>query len=429
MKVLILGNGAREHAIAWKITKSSRASQVFLHPGNGGTRLSGLSSFGNIPLTEPNRLVEEALNRGIGLVVIGPEVLLAKGYANRFRQAGFLTVGPDQEMARLESSKVFAKQFMDLAGIPTAPYLVANSQGELETHLKERKIWPAVLKFDGLAAGKGVCIAENLDQGIAFSKQVFEDKVFGAEKPRVLIEECLSGKEISYIGLCDGKTFLPLASATDYKRVFDGDLGPNTGGMGCLSPSPFFSMEVEKRIQERIIDRILAQFRKDNANYRGALFIGIMIDSDQNPYVLEFNTRFGDPETQATLLRLESDFLSLLLHTAEGTLHECELPSWSPRTSIYVVGTAKGYPQKPKTGDAIEGLELLGSEITTFYAGVEQTPAGLVTSGGRVLGLGCLEENLDRARQKIYKNLGLIGWEGIHYRHDIGLFEKSGVTQ
>lgn len=417
MKVLILGEGAREHSLGWKLKTQKECDSVFIHPGNGGTRLQGFPHLGSTQsLTE---LVTKSKHEGIGLVVIGPEVLLAKGYANAFREAGIPVVGPNREAAQLESSKIFAKDFFLRAGIPTANSQQFTSPDEL-LNFKGNQ-WPWVLKLDGLAAGKGVVIAENPNDVLAFAESVWERKEFGPGPHRVLAESFLKGKELSYIGFCDGRSFVPLASATDYKRIFNENKGPNTGGMGAVSPSPYFSNQLEQQIQKQIISPTLFELNRLQLDYRGVLFVGIMVDENGNPFVLEFNTRFGDPETQCVLPRLTSSLLSLLLATATGTLSSLPAPQWDLRTSVYVVACAKGYPGTPQKGDLISGLDSFPCEVPVFFGGVDTKEKHLITQGGRILGLGALEPDTETARKQVYTYLSKVNWPGIHYRTDIGL--------
>jgi phosphoribosylamine--glycine ligase len=417
LKVLILGEGAREHSLGWKLKIQKECDSVFIHPGNGGTRLQGFPHLGSTQsLTE---LVTKSKHEGIGLVVIGPEVLLAKGYANAFREAGIPVVGPNREAAQLESSKIFAKDFFLRAGIPTANSQQFTSPEEL-LNFKGNQ-WPWVLKLDGLAAGKGVVIAENPVDVLEFAESVWKRKEFGPGPHRVLAESFLKGKELSYIGFCDGKSFVPLASATDYKRVLNANKGPNTGGMGAVSPSPYFSKQLEQQIQKKIICPTLFELNRLQLDYRGILFVGIMVDENENPFVLEFNTRFGDPETQCVLPRLTSSLLSLLLSTATGTLSSLSTPQWDLRTSVYVVACAKGYPGTPQKGDVISGLDSFPSEVPVFFGGVDTKEKRLITQGGRILGLGALEADAETARKQVYSYLSKVKWPGIHYRTDIGL--------
>jgi phosphoribosylamine--glycine ligase len=423
MKILVLGTGGREHAIAWKLAQSPQCETIYLHPGNPGAKAAGLSPLPEFTGgTDPQRLAEKAKALGIDLVVIGPEVLLAAGCADVLRAAGLDVVGPNRDGAQLETSKIYAKEFMVRAKIPTASFFVAEDDRELFAMLADRRTYPIVIKLDGLAAGKGVVIAQSMADVEAFADRIWAQKEFGQGPHRVLVEEFIEGKEISYIGLCDGNRFIPLSSATDYKRVGNHHTGPNTGGMGSISPSALLTSELKARIDSVVIAPILAQLRQDGIDYRGALYVGLMIDDNGQPSVLEFNARFGDPETQALMLRLETDFADLLRHTARGTL--AEVPAelqWTDGVSLYVVGAAEGYPTAPRLGDPISGIDAVDRQVQVFFSGVTGDNNKLSTGGGRVLGLGTVAATRDEARDRIYRNLQRINWKGIHYRDDIGL--------
>lgn len=422
MKILVLGNGAREHALAWKIRNSHACSKVYLHPGNAGTHRAGFESLA-VEAHTADSISKCAKERGIELVVIGPETLLAQRFGDILRRDGFLVVGPDQAAARLETSKVFAKEFMVRSGVPTAPFKVAHSYNELQTLLPQT--FPTVLKFDGLAAGKGVVIAKNRSEALDFGKRVFDQHEFGADALRILVEDFIPGKEISYIGFCDGAHFIPCESATDYKRVSDSDQGPNTGGMGAVSPSPYFSSQMKEKIDTTVIRPILNGMKKDGMDFKGILYVGLMIADNGEPHVLEFNTRFGDPETQAILLRLESDIVPVLLATAKGTLKNAPATHWSTQASVYLVASAEGYPLKPRLGDVIGGLEDVSKDATLFFSGVSEKEGFLVTSAGRVLGLGTMGKTIEDARNKAYTELKRIHWRGMHFRTDIGLLNGA----
>lgn len=417
MNVLILGSGAREHAIGWLLRKQNECAEIFIHPGNSGTLVSGFNSFPKE--RSVTQILEQASLNKIQLVVIGPETFLAQGYADTFRKAGFLVVGPDQVAAKLESSKVFAKEFMQKAGIPTAPSHVFSSSEALKSFSNSH--WPWVLKLDGLAAGKGVLVAQTEADVNRFCDKVWNQESFGSGPHQVLCEQFIRGQEISYIGFCDGRSFVPLESATDYKRLCDDNQGPNTGGMGAVSPSPFLNTQLESRIHQDIIKPLLSQMQKMEMNFRGILFIGLMIDSSGAPWVLEFNTRFGDPETQCVLPKLKSSFLSLLLATAKGELHLLENPVWDSRVSLFVVATTPGYPEYPELGGQIQGLERLSPNTQVFFAGLTKKGTQYFTQGGRVLGLGSLAHSASEARKTVYDQMALLHWPGIHYRKDIGI--------
>lgn len=426
MNVLVLGNGAREHALAWAIRKSPRCGEVFVFPGNDGIFCDFADRLDAAENIEAASLATLCQSKNIELCIIGPETLLDKGFADVFRAHGIATVGVSRISAQLESSKLFAKLFMREFGIPTARFKVAQTAFELCKLADEQNIFPCVLKFDGLAAGKGVVIANNQSEIRDFSDLVYAEKIFG--NGSVLLEEHIEGREISYIGLCDAKNFVPFASATDYKRVFDSDRGPNTGGMGAISPSPYMTPKLETSIQSTIIRPFLMGLQKRDLDYRGVLFIGLMVDPEGNPFVLEFNVRFGDPETQAILLRLESDFLDLLTATASGKLSHVSPVQFSDELSVYVVAASQGYPNKPELGDVIEGLDFCSNDVRIFSAGIKKKEAGFVTNGGRVLGVGARDASTVRARKRVYSALKKIRWRGLHYRTDIGLDNSSPVS-
>lgn len=421
-KILVLGSGAREHALAWKIKQSPRCETVYLHPGNAGTLKHEFRRLPENPHTA-EEIAESCKKAGINLVVIGPEAYLEQGYADHLRKQGLLVVGVSKSAARLETSKVFAKEFMERSGTPTAPFKVASTLLELTQKLPGT--YPVVLKLDGLAAGKGVVIPRNRSEAIDFASRVWQSEEFGNGPHRVVIEDFIPGREISYIGFCDGKTFVPCASATDYKRVFDKDEGPNTGGMGVVSPSPYLTDKLQTEIDQTIVKSVLDGLSKEKIDYRGILYIGVMVDSQNRPHVLEFNARFGDPETQAIMMRLESDIVPLFLATATGTLKDAEAPRWKKDPAVYVVGASEGYPAKPRLGDMIGGLESVTKDCPVFFSGVSEKEGFLVTSGGRVLGVGSLGTDVKVARDAAYEKLKKIHWRGMHFRTDIGLMEEK----
>jgi phosphoribosylamine--glycine ligase len=417
-KILILGSGGREHAIAWRLSQT--CSNIFVHPGNAGTLEKGFSNFGNTRLEDHEKIIQTAKEKGISLVVIGPEKLLAEGYADDFRKAGFLVVGPGKAGAKLEVSKRFAKDFMIRAGVPTARFKSFTKPEDILESLTDQ--FPLVLKLDGLAAGKGVVIAENKTDVEDFCHRIWSSLEFGPGPHEVLAEEFIKGKEISLMGFCDGKRFIPLDSATDYKRIHDRDQGANTGGMGSVSPSPFMDPTLQNRIANAIVEPILSQMQKEGLFYRGILYIGLMVDANRKPFVLEFNARFGDPETQAILLRMEEGFERLLTATAKGELASESAPQWNSKNSLYVVAAAPGYPESPILNSPIQGLENLSSECVLFFSGVKKEGDTFLTSGGRVLGLGVIDKSIPHAQEKIYHEMTKIHWPGIQYRKDIGSF-------
>ncbi len=416
MLTLVLGTGGREHAIAWKLSQDLGPAKVFLHPGNAGTENSGIQTLGDTDWKDATAVAAKAKKLGISLVVIGPEMLLADGFADELRERGFLVVGPGKAAAQLEASKVFAKEFMKRAEIPTASFCFVDSAAQLEAALTT---FPIVLKLSGLAAGKGVVVAARLEEALEFSRRVWQTNEFGSGPHEVVVEGFLAGVEVSYLGFCDGKRFVPLATATDYKRVGDGNTGGNTGGMGAVSPSPYFTSDLKQKVDERILKPLFRQLSRDGLDFRGILYVGLMIDDKGDPHVLEFNTRFGDPETQTILLRFDKHFPELLEATARGNLAGAPAPVWSEKTSIYVVGAAEGYPSTVKNGDVIRvGALPDGAEV--FFSGVARKGADLVTNGGRVLGVGALGRNADEARETAYAALEKVTWRGKHFRHDIG---------
>lgn len=418
MNVLVLGTGGREHALAWGLSRDSATERVYLHPGNAGTVRTGIPTLGDVKL-EPLAIAASAREKKIDLIVIGPEMLLVEGYADTLRAEGFDVVGPGAAGARLESSKVFAKEFMVRAGIPTAAFRTLDNETELFSFTPPN--WPTVLKYDGLAAGKGVVIAQNTEDIHAFARRIYQDKEFGEGPHRILAEECLPGKELSYIGLCDGNAFVALASATDFKRVGENNTGANTGGMGAVSPSPLQTPELEAKIQKRIIDPILKQLAAERLEFRGVLYVGVMISPEGDPFVLEFNTRFGDPETQAIVMRWEKEMASALRATARGELAQHPPLRWRKDTAIYVVAAAEGYPAKVASGDRIDGLGAPSDSATLFFSGVKAQGDALVTGGGRVLGVGAFGASIESARASAYATLKNIRWRGQHYRKDIGI--------
>lgn len=418
-RFLVLGSGGREHALAWALARECGPDQVFLHPGNPGALRSGCRSLPGLGTTfDALSVARAAKNSHIDVVVVGPEQYLADGYADVLRSEGIAVVGPGKAGARLETSKVFAKEFMKRAQVPTAGFVVVDSTEALLDALPEK--FPAVLKLDGLAAGKGVVLAANRDEAHAFAHRIWKAGEFGPGPHRVVVEDFLPGREISYLILCDGRTARALPTATDYKRVGDGDRGPNTGGMGVVSPSPWMTEAIETRVEGTVVKPILAAFAKDKLEYRGILYIGLMVTPDGTTNVLEFNARFGDPETQAICLRLDGGFAEALAATALGTLATASPLGVRPEKAVYVVGAAENYPATPVTGDRIETASDAG--VVTFFAGVKELDGAIVTGGGRVLGHGALGSDYEAARRRVYAAFEKTRWRGMHYRRDIGKF-------
>ncbi|MFP5397783.1 MAG: phosphoribosylamine--glycine ligase [Gammaproteobacteria bacterium] len=426
MKVLVIGGGGREHALAWKLARSPKVQQVHVAPGNGGTALD--ARLHNVALAEPAALADFAQASGVALTVVGPEAPLAAGVVDVFRARGLRIVGPTKAAAQLESSKAFAKDFMQRHGIPTAGYRTFADAAEAHAHV-ERSGAPIVIKADGLAAGKGVVVATTLAEAHeAIDFMLLDDRLgvqHNAEGARVVIEEFLDGEEASFIVLTDGKTVLPLASSQDHKRLLDGDRGPNTGGMGAYSPAPVVTPNVHARVMHEIVQPTIAGMARDGMPFTGFLYAGLMIDAQGRPKTVEFNARLGDPEAEVILMRLKSDLADVLLHAANGTLDEVSL-QWDRRTALGVVMAAHGYPLNPRKGDAIDGLppparDDAEVDAMVFHAGTARTDDGrIVTGGGRVLCVTALGESVKTAQQRAYDALRPIRFDGAQWRSDIG---------
>jgi phosphoribosylamine--glycine ligase len=420
MKILVIGSGGREHAIAWKLRQSPRVSEVVVAPGNAGTALEPGMRNADVAATDVEGLVALARAEGVALTVVGPEAALAAGVGDRFRAAGLRCFGPDRIAAQLESSKAFAKDFLRRHNIPTARYAVFTELEPALAHVRRHGA-PIVIKADGLAAGKGVVVALTL----ADAEQTLHDMLgahsFGDASARVVIEEFLEGEEASYIVMSDGRHVLPLATSQDHKRRDEGDLGPNTGGMGAYSPAPVVTPEVERRILEEIVRPTIAGMAAEGAPFVGFLYAGLMIDRSGAPKVIEFNARLGDPETQPILLRLESDLVDLVEAALDGRL-DGRTAEWDPRPALGVVVAAAGYPGKVRSGDAIEGLDAdPGADAKVFHAGTRLDADGrVVTAGGRVLAVCALGADLAAARERAYAVARGIRFDGAFCRRDIG---------
>ncbi|MGN0866535.1 MAG: phosphoribosylamine--glycine ligase [Oligosphaeraceae bacterium] len=412
MDILLVGAGGREHAIAWKMMQSPLAGKLYWAPGNPGIPQA-------IPVSAktPEELADFAQSHGIGLTMVGPEAMLCEGIVDLFRERGLRIVGPDRQAAQLEGSKAFAKDFMARHGLPTGKARVFTNRQEALQYLQETGA-PIVVKADGLAAGKGVVVASDLETAKAAVESCFEG-AFGSAGSRVLLEECLTGEEASILALCDGKTIIPLASSQDHKRAYDGDKGPNTGGMGAYSPAPVVTPELMECIQTRILQPFLKGVQQDGLYFRGIIYAGIMVTAE-GPKLLEFNVRFGDPETQAVLARLDSDLVEALVATAEGRLGEVTL-TWSPNPAVCVVMASQGYPGSYPKGLPIQGIpEAEKAGCLVFHAGTRRDEQGrLVTSGGRVLGVTARAATVRQAVEKAYQGVSLISWDGAEYRRDI----------
>jgi len=416
MKILVVGSGGREHALAWKLAQSERIQMVYVAPGNGGTARD--PRLVNIDISDLQQLADFVVAEHIGLTVVGPEVPLAAGIVNLFRARGLKVFGPTREAAQLESSKDFAKAFMQRHGIPTAAYQTFSQAAPAHAYIDAQGA-PIVVKADGLAAGKGVVVAMTLDEAHAAVDLMLSDNQFGDAGARIVIEEFLAGEEASFIVMCDGKNILPLATSQDHKRLKDHDLGPNTGGMGAYSPAPIVTPAMHARVMREIIDPTIAGMAKDGIVFTGFLYAGLMIDDKGNPKTLEFNCRMGDPETQPIMARLKTDLLSVMEHAVNGTLDAVEL-EWDRRTAVGVVMAAAGYPDAPVKGDPIDAIPAETHDAVVFHAGTTQADGKLYTNGGRVLCVVGLGDSVKMAQKQAYETLEKIHFEGAQYRRDIG---------
>ena len=425
MRVLVIGNGGREHALAWKLAQGERVSHVYVAPGNGGTARD--ERLENVPITDVKALADFAVEQKITLTVVGPEAALAAGVVDEFRARGLRIFGPTRAAAQLESSKAFAKDFMKRHGIPTAAYETFTDPAAAHAYVDGRGA-PIVIKADGLAAGKGVVVAMTLDEAHEAISWILEDNKLGVTHnagadglavPRVVIEDFLAGEEASFIVVCDGKHVVSLATSQDHKRLLDGDQGPNTGGMGAYSPAPVVTPNVHAKVMHEIIQPTIAGMARDGHPFTGFLYAGLMIDEHGQPRTVEFNTRLGDPETQPIMMRMKSDLFELLMHATDGTLDQVEL-QWDRRVALGVVLAAEGYPLHPRKGDAITGLPADEDEAMVFHAGTTLVDGQLQTSGGRVLCVTALGESARTAAQRAYELASGIQFAGRQLRSDIG---------
>ncbi len=415
MKILVIGSGGREHALCWKIAQSEKVEKIYCAPGNGGTSL--LAENVDIKANDIDKLLEFAYNNKIDLTVVGPEDPLVGGIVDVFEAHDLKVFGPDKLCAQLEGSKEFSKVFMEKYKVPTARYKSFSHANDAIKGLDEFS-YPLVIKADGLCLGKGVVICQTREEAEKTLKEILEDKIFGEEGNKVVIEEFLDGIEASLLCFVSGDKILPMESAKDYKKIFDQDMGPNTGGVGCYSPSPLFTQDLNAKIEEEVLKNISLGFKTENMNFKGILFIGFMI-VDGDPKVLEFNVRFGDPETEVLMPRLKSDIVDLFLKTIDGTLEKSDL-IWDERPCLTVVMTSKGYPAGYQKGYRIT-LGELDKDIILFHNGTRTNKDIFETNGGRVLSVTSLGSDLDEARARIYKNLNNISFEGGQYRSDIGI--------
>ena len=420
MKVLVVGGGGREHALAWKMAQAEAVEHVFVAPGNGGTALD--AALTNVPITDVSALVAWAAANTIDLVVVGPEAPLAAGAVDQFRAAAIPVFGPTQAAAQLESSKAFSKAFMARHGIPTATFETFSDVALARAYIAKVGA-PIVVKADGLAAGKGVVVAMTVAEALAAVDDMLLDNRLGvthnADGARVVIEEFLVGEEASFIVVCDGKTVIPLATSQDHKRLETGDLGPNTGGMGAYSPAPVVTTAIHEKAMREIIMPTIAGMAKDGIPFTGFLYAGLMITPSGDVKTLEFNCRMGDPETQPIMMRLTSSLADLMMAGATGQLDTVTL-TWDDRPALGVVLAAEGYPANPRKGDTIQGIPAAAPDAVVFHAGTSLTPEGLISSGGRVLCATALGSDIKDAQQRAYALLAPIQLPGAQFRRDIG---------
>ena len=417
MKVLIIGSGGREHALAWKLKQSKKIQKLYCAPGNAG--MMRIAKCVNIKADDIDRLAEFASGSKINLTVVGPEQPLALGLADEFKRRKLKVFGPERLGARLESSKAFAKEFLQRYHIPTAAFKVFDNLTEAIGFCKSIE-YPTVIKIDGLAAGKGVMIVHDLDEAARTLEQIFVDKKFGNAGAKVVIETCLKGQEVSIMIITDGKTYVPLLPSQDHKQVFDGDKGPNTGGMGAYCPVEFITEKTMSEITQFVLEPVINGLRKDNISYRGVLYAGIML-TEAGPKVLEFNCRFGDPETQAVLPLLKTDLLEVMKATVDGQLEKLPKLEWRRGSAACVIMASKGYPGEYATGLRISGLQNVREEgAYIFHSGTRKEDNQWITAGGRVLGVMGMDANLKAALAKTYRIVKRIRFDGVHYRHDIG---------
>jgi phosphoribosylamine--glycine ligase len=416
MKLLVIGSGGREHAIAWRLTACPRVQKVYVAPGNAGSALEpGLE---NLAISGNQALIDFALRENINLTVVGPEAPLAEGVVDAFRAAGLRIFGPTQACAQLESSKEFAKEFMQRHGIPTAAFGSFTDPKAAHDYI-DRQGAPIVVKADGLAAGKGVVVAMTAAEAHDAVDRFLVDHTMGSAGNRVVIEEFLDGEEASFIVMADGRNVLPLATSQDHKRLGDGDTGPNTGGMGAYSPAPVVTPALHARVVREVIQPVISGMAAEGHQYTGFLYAGLMIDKAGNPKVLEFNCRLGDPETQPIMMRLKSDLVELIEQAIDGRLDTAEA-DWDRRAALGVVLAAHGYPEAPRKGDAITGIPAGTEDCKVFHAGTEVKDGKVLVSGGRVLCVTALGDSIKMAQRRAYQAAEQIRFDGMQYRHDIG---------
>lgn len=421
MKILIVGSGGREHAIAWKLAQSPKVDKIYCAPGNAG--IADVAECIDVKAEDIQGICKAAKEKEIDMAVIGPEVPLAMGITDELEKVGVKTFGPNKKCSQLEASKAFTKSFLARHDIPTAKYKEYTDKDALMADIGIYG-YPMVLKADGLAAGKGVVLAENAEEAATAIEEMMGSRVFGDAADKVVVEECLVGVEASCLCFVDENTIVPMESAQDYKRIFDGDKGPNTGGMGTYSPSLMFTEEVEKRVMDEILLPTLEGFKKDGLDFKGVLFVGLMLTED-GPKVIEFNNRFGDPETQSVLMRLDTDLYEIFEAVCDNRLADIDI-KWKDERAVCVVLASGGYPGDYEKGKVITGLDSVDDGVVVFHAGTKFNEDGdVVTAGGRVLGVTTTGKTHDEARAKAFENVKRISFEGMQYRNDIGLIIKK----
>ena len=414
MRILVVGGGGREHAICWKLSKEANVEKIYCAPGNAG--ISNVAECIDIGDSDIENLLKFAKENQIDLTIVGPEIPLVAGIVDAFEKEGLKIFGPNKKCAQLEGSKSFSKDFMIRHNLPTAKYKEYTDLDEAISEIDSFG-YPVVIKADGLAAGKGVVIPENREDAITTLKEMMSDKKFGKAGDKIVVEEFLNGIETSILAFVDNDSIVPMVSAKDHKKVFEGETGLNTGGMGTFSPSEIYTDELAKEIREKILDKTLEGFKKDNLNYKGILFVGLMITED-GPKILEYNVRFGDPETQSVLFRLDTDLNKIISAILDNNLKNIEI-NYSKEEAICVMLTSGGYPENYEKGKVISGLENLDSDIVVFHSGTKFDNGNIVTNGGRVIGITAKGKTVKEAGEKVYENIKKINFEGMHYRKDI----------
>ena len=414
MRILVVGGGGREHAICWKLNNESNVEKIYCAPGNAG--ISNVAECIDIGDSDIENLLKFAKENQIDLTIVGPEIPLVAGIVDAFEKEGLKIFGPNKECAQLEGSKSFSKDFMIRHNLPTAKYKEYTDLDEAISEIDSFG-YPVVIKADGLAAGKGVVIPENREDAITTLKEMMSDKKFGKAGDKIVVEEFLNGIETSILAFVDNDTIVPMVSSKDHKKVFEGETGLNTGGMGTFSPSEIYTDELAKEVQEKILDKTLEGFKKDNLNYKGILFVGLMITED-GPKILEYNVRFGDPETQSVLFRLDTDLNKIISAILDNNLKNIEI-NYSKEEAICVMLTSGGYPESYEKGKVISGLENLDSDIVVFHSGTKFDNENIVTNGGRVIGITAKGKTVKEAGKKVYENIKKINFEKMHYRKDI----------